>query len=392
MSYRKLKAEYLFDGFNFLSADKVLIANENGLILDIIPTSEAGDYESLKGILSPGFINAHCHLELSHMKGMIPEKTGLTEFVKQIVSKRNIPQHEIDEAIKRAENEMFQNGIVAVGDISNNSNTVAVKSKSNIAWYSFIELLGWDPEKAEAAFQQAQNVRNQFHKHDLIAAFVPHAPYSVSDNLWQLMINSFKGNTISIHNQETAFENEFMEFGTGAFAELYENWYPGKNFYIPQHKKSLPSYFEKLYSAASIILVHNTFTLQSDIDFVKNHKVENQRISFCLCPNANLYIEDRLPSVDLFLQNNLAIVLGTDSLASNHQLNILEEIKTLQKHFPHISTETYLKWATSNGAKALQMENRLGCFEKNTTPGIILIENTDGQNITTSSKVRNILR
>jgi cytosine/adenosine deaminase-related metal-dependent hydrolase len=95
--------------------------------------------------------------------------------------------------------------------------------------------------------------------------------------------------------------------------------------------------------------------------------------------------------VELFVQNNLNVVIGTDSLASNHQLSILEELKTISKNFPEIETETLLKWATINGARALQMESDLGSFEKGKTPGILLIENVDDKKITEGSKVKRIL-
>ena len=85
------------------------------------------------------------------------------------------------------------------------------------------------------------------------------------------------------------------------------------------------------------------------------------------------------------------IILGTDSLASNHQLDILAEIKTIVRFFPGIETETLLKWATINGANALQMENNIGSFEKGKKPGIILIENTDGEKITSASKIKRLL-
>ncbi|HEU0063840.1 MAG TPA: amidohydrolase family protein, partial [Flavisolibacter sp.] len=94
-----------------------------------------------------------------------------------------------------------------------------------------------------------------------------------------------------------------------------------------------------------------------------------------LCPNANLYIENKLPSIDVINSKTDAIVLGTDSLASNWTLSILDEIITIQKNFPGIELKELLKWATSNGAKALQMDKELGSFEKGKKPGVIQIVN-----------------
>lgn len=391
MRYRKLKADFLFTGEKLLNNQHVLIVNLNGDIINIIDAKDAGgEIETFRGILSPGFINAHCHLELSHLKNMIPEKTGLIDFVFKVVTQRHFAENEILDAIQKGENEMWQKGIVAIGDICNNSLTVSQKIKKNLCYYNFIETSGWLPENASVRVERAKNIFNAFKKHDLKSSIVPHAPYSVSENLWNEMIPFFSGKTISIHNQETAQEDLFFLEGKGDFTKMFELMKIDNSFYKTKKIRSIESYFKKLYSAKSVILVHNTFTKQQDLDFINEHKNKQQLISFCLCPNANLYIENALPPVNLFLKNDCHIILGTDSLASNHQLNILEEIKTIVKNFPEIKTETLLKWATINGAKSLQMENELGSFEKGKKPGIILIENIENGKITGESTVRGL--
>src|SRR5438105_1353092 len=111
---RKIKAEKLFDGFQFVD-DTILVVTDDGIIKDLISISQAGsEIEFYDGIISPGFINCHCHLELSHMKGRIPEKTGLVDFVFKVVTERHLPKNEVEEAIGVAEAEMISNGIVAV--------------------------------------------------------------------------------------------------------------------------------------------------------------------------------------------------------------------------------------------------------------------------------------
>src|SRR6478735_7807200 len=134
--------------------------------------------------------------------------------------------------------------------------------------------------------------------------------------------------------------------------------------------------------AKNAILVHNTFTKDEDVAFV-NHQssIVNQEIFFCICINANLYIEDKVPPIDMLVNNNCTMVLGTDSLASNHSLNLLDEMKSIGQHFPHIDLQALLQWATINGAKALQMENKLGSFEKSKQPGVVLIERLLNQQI-----------
>jgi cytosine/adenosine deaminase-related metal-dependent hydrolase len=392
MRYQKFKADYLFTGEKLLNGENILITDENGKIKDITNIGDAGEnIEVFKGIISPGFINAHCHIELSHLKNRIPERTGLVDFVFKVVSERYFDENEILNSIRKAENEMLQNGIVAVGDICNNSLSASQKRKENLQYYNFIETTGWLPEIAKLRLEKSEMIYDEFSRNNLQASIVPHAPYSVSENLWQIMIPFFEGKTISIHNQESADEDLFFLEGKGTFTKMYKMMNIDNSFYKPRKIRSVESYFEKFSSAASVILVHNTFTKQEDVNFINRHKNKEQLISFCLCPNANLYIENALPPVDLFLRNDLNIILGTDSLASNHQLDILAEIKTIVKNYPEIETETLLKWATVNGAKALQMEKELGSFEKEKKPGVILIENLDGEKITESSKARRII-
>jgi cytosine/adenosine deaminase-related metal-dependent hydrolase len=391
MRYRKLKADFLFTGETLLNNEYVLIANFDGEIINIIDAKDVGEeIETFEGILSPGFINAHCHLELSHLKDIIPEKTGLVDFVFKVVTQRHFAEDEILNAIEKGEKEMLQNGIIAVGDICNNSLTISQKINKNFHYYNFIETSGWLPEIASVRFERAKNIFNDFKKHGLQSSIVPHAPYSVSENLWNEMIPFFSGKTISIHNQETAQEDLFFLEGKGDFTKMFELMKIDNSFYKTKKIRSVESYFKKLSAAKSVILVHNTFTKQEDLDFINEHKNKEQLISFCFCPNANLYIENTLPPVDLFLKNDCQIILGTDSLGSNHQLNILEEIKTIVKNFPEIKTEILLKWATINGAKALQMEDEIGSFEKGKKPGIILIENVEDGKFTAESKVRNL--
>lgn len=180
--YQKFQASQIFTGNQMLDgADQVLITKADGMIDAIVAVAEAGDdIQQLEGILSPGFVNAHCHLELSHMKGMIPAHTGLQEFVKQIVALRQVAPEIIQEAIVSAEAEMIANGIVAVGDISNNLDTLSQKAKHNLAYYSFVELYDLDPTTAEDKIIVGLEIQKKFQENCVRASLVPHAPYSVT--------------------------------------------------------------------------------------------------------------------------------------------------------------------------------------------------------------------
>ena len=382
MQYRKFRADHIFTGKEILSSDNVLVTDATGLVVGIMGIADAGDgIEVFEGMLSPGFINCHCHLELSHLKGYIPERTGLVDFILKVVNERHFEEGIILQAIENAENEMWQNGIVAVGDICNNTLTIPQKLKRRLRYHNFIEASGFPPSVAGIRFQRSLDFYNAYKENFPNTTIVPHAPYSVSPEMFQL-INEFPDNQLlTIHNQETAAEDELFKTGQGDFLSLYEKMGIDISFFKPSKKSSLQTFLPYLNKNQSIILVHNLTTSADDIEFKKllttNYKLQT---FFCLCPNANLYITNALPDVEMLMKHNADIVLGTDSLASNHQLSIWEEIKTLQKNFPALELATLLQWATINGASALQMDNELGSFEKGKRPGVVLIEGLDGMN------------
>jgi cytosine/adenosine deaminase-related metal-dependent hydrolase len=378
--YQKFQANQLFNGQALLDgAAHVLITQADGTIEGIVPLEEAGDgIQKLDGILSPGFVNAHCHLELSHMKGMIPPHTGLQEFVKQIVALRQVEPEAIQEAIVAAENEMVSNGIVAVGDISNTLDTLEQKAKHHLAYYSFVELYDLDPIRAHDKIIAGIEIQKQFQENCIRASLVPHAPYSVSPRLWTLLSEHFESHTISMHNQETPDENDFFKTKTGSFLGMYERTKVSLDFFEATGKTSLQSILPVFKKAHHGILVHNSFTSAQDIQAVH---AAMKNAFWCLCPNANQYIEQTMPPIELLRNNNATIVVGTDSYASNWSLNILDELKTIQQQQSQIPLAEMLQWSTLNGARALQMDKHLGSFDKGKKPGVVLIEGIEMENI-----------
>lgn len=370
--YQKFQATQLFTGTELLEDQLVLITTKDGTVEGIVGIEDAGaDIQSFEGILTPGFVNAHCHLELSHMKDMIPAHTGLQEFVKQIVSLRQIDPQAIQDAIVAAENEMYANGIVAVGDISNTLDTLAQKAKHHLAYYTFVELYDLDPTRAQDKLNAGLENQKTFEQNCIRASLVPHAPYSVTSSLWKLLSDHFGAHTISMHNQETPDENEFFISKTGSFLGMYERTKVSLDFFEPTGLSSLQSVLPIFKNATTSILVHNSFTSASDIATVKK---QMPNTFWCLCPNANQYIEQAMPPIELLRAGGANIIVGTDSYASNWSLNILDELKTIQKHNPAIPLEEMLGWATLNGAHALQMNKHLGSFETGKKPGVVIIE------------------
>ena len=392
MQYRKIKGNNIFDGYQFVGANKVLVTLANGTIEAIVDAKEAGeDVQSVDGIICPGFINAHCHIELSHLKNAITKHTGLVNFILDILKLRVAGNEIKQEAMKLAADELYNGGTVAVGDICNTTDSVSLKQNSKIYWHNFIEISGFSEDIADLRFENGKKILTEFSnqlktsiykdpqvppleefKGAFRGAFSPHAPYSVSQKLFELINETAFGKTLSIHNQETLTENNFLQNKTGDFLKLYETLGIDISSFTPNAKSSLQHWLPLLSNARKIISVHNSFTSETDILFAKQFTAL-QEMYFCLCPNANLYIENTLPPVEILLKNNCNIVLGTDSYASNTQLNIFEEIKTIQKNFPTISLEKILQWATINGARALGIDDLYGSFEKGKMSGVVLI-------------------
>ena len=387
--------------------DSVLITTDEGIVQAVVPGREAGDdVEVYSGILSPGFVNCHCHLELSHMKGVIPEGTGLVDFLSTVIRQRTAAFAEAsatrgggatsasgEEAIRHAiaagEQEMLDNGIMAVGDICNTADTVTQKALGRLYYHNFIETMGFVEQGASARFAHSLGIFNAFAEAYQLPiesnSIVPHAPYSVSGALFRL-IAGFPGNhLLTIHNQESEAENEWLLSGKGDFLRLYELLGLDVSFYHGTGKRSLESFLPYFYRNQSLILVHNVATGAEDV------RPAGPDLYFCLCPNANLYISGQLPDVELLQRQGCRIVIGTDSLASNHQLSILEELKTLQRTFPGLPTPTLLQWATAGGAEALQVEGVLGTFAAGKQPGVVLIEGGEGDRLTVGARPRRLV-
>ncbi len=379
MKYRKFQADKIFTGFELLDAGHVLIMDEDGKVMEILAEMDAGEeIERFRGILSPGFINAHCHLELSHLKNCIPPHTGLIPFLMDVVTKRNHDQELILDCIEKAEREMELEGIVAVGDICNTSITFQTKCKSKIRWNNFIEVLGMKDEKAEANLLHYEGILHAFTgaATNMKSSLVPHAPYSISNKTFEGINNRTRHSIVSMHNQENPAEDELYAKGTGDFIQFFHKLgLPGSPFPVTG-KSSLQSCLPHFNKQQRLILVHNTFTTEEDIVFALDHTRKHlSGIHFCICVNANLYIENRMPPIDRLIKNKAEIVLGTDSYSSNWQLSIASEIRTIRKELPEIPLQLLLQWATINGARALERDDALGSFETGKKPGIVLLDN-----------------
>jgi cytosine/adenosine deaminase-related metal-dependent hydrolase len=389
---KSFKADYVFPVNAEPIKNGVVTVDDAGKIISVTehlpPEAKNQHVEHLSGIICPGFVNTHCHLELSHLAGKLTRQTGLVNFIKEVLKFRNVDKSLIADAAIKADNEMYENGIVAVGDVSNNNTTVQIKAESKLHYHTFVEVLGFTPAQANDLFDTALALLEEFKPQS--CSITPHAPYSVSKELFRL-IKKYADtghNLLSIHNQECDDENKFYRYKLGAFIELYDYFGTDITHFKPQARNSLQSIIPLLTSKQDILMVHNTCTNLKDIYFIKRF---DRKIHWCFCPNANLYIEDRLPKINLFVDQGFNITIGTDSLASNTSLNMISEMQAIQQKYPLISLNKLITWSTVNGASFLGIDKEKGTLEAGKTPGLNLITGLDDLKLTPDTKVKRLL-
>jgi aminodeoxyfutalosine deaminase len=349
--------------------DGTIVEIANGFSVDAV---------LLEGVVIPGFVNTHCHLELSHLKNEIsPNTDGMKGFIEQLLSAR----FQADEAAQinsmhNADREMWEEGIVAVGDISNFSRSKSVKATSKIYYHTFIELLGLNPAFAKAIVEKGLALQQEFlNGSKRKASLTPHAPYSCPTELLNLIFSNInEDDSLSIHMQESLDELQFCKDKSGPLVDFFNTHKISFDGFIPFGDESPLKKLLPLFPKNKLQLVHNTYTKEEEIQQANSI---HPNLYWCVCIGANLFINNKVPPVDWMYKNNCTITIGTDSLASNTQLSVLKEVKCIHKHFPSIPFEVLVKAATLNGATFLGMENVFGKIKVGLKPGLVLLENVN---------------
>lgn len=391
---RKITADIIFPVASPPVKEGVVVINQDGEVLAVGKRADhdPASLEMHQGVVVPGFVNTHCHLELSHMKGRVDTGTGLLPFLQKVVKFRDIPMEEILDAIERAGREMYENGIVAVGDISNKLDTKAHKESSPIRYYTFVEMFDFlQNEGAQKTFNTYKQVYDgQSDAGGNRKSCVPHAPYTVSPRLFSLLQEANADNdiTVSIHNQETEHEDHFFLHKTGGFVEFYKSFGFPLNHFEATGKTSIHYALQQMNPHCRTLFVHNTMTGPEDIRAAHSW---SDKVYWATCANANLYIENRMPCYQHFLDEGARMTIGTDSLTSNWQLSVLEEMKTIARFQSYVPFETLLRWATLNGAEALGFEKDLGSIEAGKKPGLNLLNLDQNLKLAAETQVKRII-
>lgn len=390
---RKISAQYIFTSSGRPLKRGVVSVSDDNTIIDVEDTggnlAESASTEFYNGIIIPGLVNCHTHLELSHMHDLLPSGGGLADFVMSVRERRETVTSEVLEAAAKADAGMFAEGIVLCGDISNNALTFNIKKKSQISYITFIEVFGINPEGAQKRISEAEEVAAAAVAAGLPHHITPHAVYSVSQKLFTLIKQHISPASLtSLHFLESPDERELVSHRRGRLAESYRAFgvTPGSLDAPASHTEAA---LQLARLTGQLILVHNTCITSDEISTLKNE----DNAWFCLCPSSNMRISGTMPPVSLLRSASDNIVTGTDSLASTDRLSVLNELRLLQEASPEIPLDEIIRWGTINGARALNMADTFGSIEPGKKPGLLLIEQADllSMRLLPGSRVRRLL-
>lgn len=378
---RSFSAQYVFTNTGPRLKRPVIHTLDDGTITGIEETggmlTEKNNVEFYNGIIIPGFINCHCHLELSHLHNQIEPGKGLHNFLTELNSKRFRPGKDQLMSAAEADRSMQGEGIVLCADLCNSSLTFSIKQKSLIKYINLIEVFGIDHNKAGQRINEALLLARESDYYHLPRNITPHSAYSVPLPLLRLIKENASANKVSsIHFLESESELSFLEDHSGPLYDAYLNFLPPGTTPVTV-KDHLSAVLEEITGSGNLILVHNTFIGKKQIRALR----KRENLFYCLCPRSNLQIEKKLPPVELLMEENCTIVTGTDSLSSNNELSMVSELKTLSSNFPSVKLETLIKWATLNGAAALSETSWAGTIEPGKKPGLVLLKNIDLRNL-----------
>ncbi|HIZ86419.1 MAG TPA: amidohydrolase family protein [Candidatus Coprenecus stercoravium] len=394
---RRIAANYIFPVTSAPIHNGYVDFTDDGTVAGIGRlTEETGSTEFHNGILVPGFTNAHCHIELSHLEGKFREATGMSGFIDQINALReSAPEEERQKAMRHQFKKMYDEGVSAMADISNCDESFAMKSEGPMYTRTFIEVFGSEPQDAPAVIEDARKLAGKAAEAGIDAGITPHSPYTMSPDLLRMAsAEGLKAGFISYHNQESQEEDDMIGFHRGP---LYENYInrglsvapatgkPAVFHFLDQLRKVHPAPFDE-----HILLIHNTVAGE---DSIRAAESILRNCTWVTCPLSNIFIHRTMADLPLLMRMGVRIAVGTDSLSSNHVLSIVEEIKCIQSRYPEIPLETILQWCCLNGAAALGKDGVLGSFDTGKRPGAVLIDaiDFDRMRLTSESTSRRLI-
>lgn len=318
--------------------------------------------EFYPGVLMPGMVNAHCHLELSYLRGAIAEGTGFAGFAREIGRVRGAYTNEERlHAASVADSEMWNEGVEAVVDIANDELVMPIKERSKIDYLTLFEAFGLMLQTPDVQLSMARRSNR--------AGVTPHSTYSLQDAPFRAIVNE-GSHPLSIHLLESEDESALYEH-RGSLWEWYARM--GWECDFLHYGSPAERVARSLTQRRPLILVHGCMATARDIELLRAPSP-----TWVLCPESNRYISGIRPPVQLFRRMGVNIALGTDSLASARRLSMVDNMRLLGDDMP---LAELLTCATLNGARAMGIDATKGSIEVGKRPGLVVLAGLDLHNL-----------
>ena len=316
--------------------------------------------EFYPGILIPGMVNAHCHLELSYLRGAIAEATGFAGFAREIGRVRgNYTNDERIHAASVADSAMWHEGIEVVVDIANDALVMPIKERSKITYYTLFEAFGLMTQSSHTQEALAATHKN--------SGVTPHSTYSLQEGIFCHIANNGTP-PLSIHFLESEAEAALYN-KEGSLWEWYSRM--GWECDFLHHKHPTKRITECVPADRATLLVHGCMATPNDVELINQHFCTPA--TWVMCPESNRYISGITPPYAMLQEMGAQIAIGTDSLASAHHLSMVENMLLLEG----TPLTEILTYATLNGAKALGIDNKKGSIAIGKQPGLVVIAGVD---------------
>ncbi|MEG1934656.1 MAG: amidohydrolase family protein, partial [Rikenellaceae bacterium] len=352
---RKIASHYLMSGGKLIKNPIITLTNSGEVLSveqNVKDIDSIAEVEFHNGLLIPGMVNSHSHLEYSYVLGKIKRGSGLPNFISSIINiKMTDPTSDAVKAQKAADEDakMSEEGVVAVADHNNNDYVIDIKTKSKIYYHSLIEMFDLDGKTSDEAFDWAMSRVKAHTDKKLAATIVAHASYTMEDRLLALCGgNAMSDKGVKATGVSSIHFKESVEMGGD---------------------KESDRIFASLTAERKNMLIHAIYASKNDID--RAVELLGNKLTVVTCPMSNIFIENKITDIDYLIKKGVNIAIGTDSLSSNTVISMVAEMRCLQEHYPNIPLQTIVQWATENGARALDIESWAGSVEVGKRCGIV---------------------
>ncbi len=378
---RLLHVDHLLRGDAPPLADAAVVVEGDGTIDDvgaaaeILPRHAGLGVERVRGVAFPGLVNAHTHLELSALRGVVTGGRGFVPWLDGLVAARleAAPDHD-GEAIARAVADLEHSGTSAVGEVSNRLGTVHALARAGIAGVVYHEVFGVAEDAAAKRFAAlADEVTSRvgaWPSEDLAYAPAAHTLYSTHPAVVRAAATRARASGVAttLHLLEHPSERAALEEGRGPMVEWIRRRVRGGPGFAWPLAPPL-AYAESLGSVGPhVVLVHLTDARPEELA-----RIAALGAKVVLCPRSNLFIEARIPPLLALRAAGIEAGLGTDSLASNASLDVLAEARALADRFSSVPAADLVRMATWGGASALGRAD-LGRVTRGARPGLVAVE------------------